>query len=276
MRFSERTPPSGQLRNGQGTTCRYFAPTSIRGANVHMTFRLCAGAILLAASLVSACNRSKLPPSDSGIGQSNPGGRKFVAGPPTKAQLEAAAVYALDPIRFVQMANPPVTISPNRECVDDTSHDHSKACLLELSLLDAGTTFDPQKPLAHPIAVALIRNISTSGRTEAYLQLPPNQTYAWVVMPGTNPDSLLSGFVNIKDYSDWRPLRGMQRLKVCHGAAHGTEKVAFYCCNGKCPSDSAIHGDTTAQKVMAMGVARGEHTSPPWFSCALGCCYADF
>lgn len=185
---------------------------------------------------------------------------RMFPGPVNLAQLERAAGNSKK-------------MSPTRRCEGDTSHKHSTDCLLSIELLAAAKTVGEPSRIAAPVTLAIVRNEGT--KNEYWLDLEAGATYLWVVLPGVRPRAY---FVNAANPSDRRPRGGPLFLKYCLGDKHGGASHGWYCCNGKCAADTTAYPTNPTlrdeqQKDLPPFV---EHTTSPWLSCALGCCYAEY
>jgi hypothetical protein len=152
--------------------------------------------------------------------------------------------------------------SHERDC-DGASH--SAECRLVITPVAGVRKFDATTLTSHGAIIARIENVGT--RREARLDIAPRAVHYWlVVKEAQGPRSYLL------DLSGERP-RVSARLGfvVCTAdqahpkPPHGQTTADFKCC-GQCPQHLAPH--TVRERQYE------EHTSPPWTSCALGCCYA--
>jgi hypothetical protein len=154
--------------------------------------------------------------------------------------------------------------SGRRKC--DDGGPHSYRCQLEITPAAGVRKFDHTKITGHGAIIAKIRNIGTIG--ESVLGIKPYRVYYWYVekdaggvrsfildLTGTTPDIVARLKFDVCKTDSTHPK-----------PPHSKTAAAFKCCNN-CPDDP--HAPVGPDSI------RVEHTTPPWTTCALGCCYGE-
>lgn len=142
----------------------------------------------------------------------------------------------------------------HRDCIGARA---SLECTLLIMPVQGVRNFDPRRLAKRGAVIARIENLGT--RTDSVLGVEPGRMVYWFV----GPDSAGAVVADLLDLGAERP-RSVKRLafRDCDQIAdppHPESQAAFRSCAGQ-----RIAGDTATQ-----------HNSPPWITCALGCCYSD-
>lgn len=167
-------------------------------------------------------------------------------------------------VQFVQNGQ---YTTDHRKCVGD-GQAGSMDCNLRITPV-AGTRKLPESsPYPNGVLLASIENIG--DKTESMLKIPRKEMAYWIVQQ--DGASNVGIVVSLSGTKPRELSRG--RFRVCTADAthpkppHGATSASFRCC-GSCPQPVApprAPSDTSFT----------EHTSPPWITCALGCCYAEY
>ena len=140
---------------------------------------------------------------------------------------------------------------------------HSTECNLAITPLQGMRLFNPATVDTNGVIIARIENVGT--RREAHLGIPAGDTLYWLVV---REGAVLKSFLLDLGQSSPRSQNEANFLACDQphhdGGPSGPSKAAFRSCPDTAEAAGAI--DTTAFT---------DHTSPPWTTCSLGCCYAD-
>ena len=154
-----------------------------------------------------------------------------------------------------------MTPTSHRECSNGRA---TAECNLEITPLLGVRKLDTAAVDTNGVIIARIRNTGTLG--EAHVGIPAGDTLYWLVV---RIDGALKSY--LLDLSRGNP-RGQNRanFRVCpqphqDAGPNDGSRAAFR----RCPGRQAM-GESIAARVPL-----ADHTSPPWTSCSLGCCYAD-
>lgn len=152
------------------------------------------------------------------------------------------------------------TQTTHRKCDGDTV---STECNLTITPVRGVRRFNPATVDSNGVIIGQIRNVGTKG--EAHLGIPRGETRYWLVV--REGAVLKSYLLNLAEANPRK--QNEANFLECPKPHHdrgptGPSKAEFR----RCP-------DPTRPGVAPDTMAFTDHTSPPWTTCSLGCCYAD-
>jgi hypothetical protein len=146
-----------------------------------------------------------------------------------------------------------------RNCLDPSGklQEHVAECNLQIIPVKGAVLIAREDADTLGRIIAKIVNIGVKMNwREDLLRIPNGETAYWLVVE--EDGGFRSVFLNAKTPN--KPFREMSYARCRHDPNHPENlvtKAKFQCCGGACPA------------------GRDEHTSPPWITCAQGCCYAS-
>ena len=154
----------------------------------------------------------------------------------------------------------------HRECQGDPQGGESPDCDLLISPADHVHRLSLASVDTNGFVIARITNVD-NGRVEKMLRLPARDSTYWVVFrEGSNTGPLRSVFVKPRDAGQAYVRRSFGAC-AGHKTSHPATRALFWrCAHGDPPGAAAAPADT---------VFFVEHDSPPWITCAEGCCNAE-
>lgn len=155
----------------------------------------------------------------------------------------------------------------HRVCGNDPDSKPSKDCDLRITPVRNAHRLDTASIDARGVILARIQNVD-AGRAEKMLKLPRLDSTYWVAFRDNN-GRLRSVFVKPREKG--KMYNGYRSFAACPDSGHAAHPET-YARFRKCEERFAhLHPSAAVDTVLR----RTEHHSPPWITCAEGCCNAE-